>query len=97
MSAPWSSLRGALQHCLHRRLTFAAFRIAGQSVQFLVQRTSKVHHVAPVELDALQNVFVIAPFARTRETLVVLQPDERLSFEANTGAVDLTYPESAPG
>lgn len=97
MSAPWSSLREALQHCLDRRLTFAAFRIAGHAVQLLVQRTSKVHHVDPTELDALQNVFVIAPFALTRRTILVLKPDERLSFDANTGPVDLTFPESASG
>jgi isochorismate synthase len=97
VSTPWSSLREALQHCLDRRLTFAAFRIAGQAVQLLVQRTAKVHHVGPTELDALQNVFVIAPFEHTRETLYVLQPDERVSFDANTGPVDLTFPESAPG
>ena len=97
MSSPWSSLREALQYCLDRRLTFAAFRIAGKAVQLLVQRRSQVQHLRPSELDAMQNVFVIAPFAHTRETLHVLQPDERVSFDANTGPVDLTFPESAPG
>jgi hypothetical protein len=61
VNTPWSGLREALKHCLERRLTFAAFRIAGQAVQLLVQRTSKVHHLGTTELDTLRNVFVIAP------------------------------------
>jgi len=96
VNTPCSGLREALKHCLERRLTFAAFRIAGQAVQLLVQRTSKVHHVGTTELDTLRNVFVIAPFAHTQRTILVLQPDERLSFHADTGPIELTFPESAP-
>ena len=90
MSDPWSHLREALGTCLDQGSTFAAFRVPGQAVQLMAQRDPALKCVSPTALDGMEHVFLIAPFDHTRETLSVLRPDVRLTFDRGAVPNDLT-------
>lgn len=80
MSTPWYSLQVVLHQCIQRGLTFAAFRLPGEPVQVLVQRSPRLDRMAPEELERSDRIFLIAPFKRASEALSALRPDVELSF-----------------
>ncbi len=76
----------ALQWCLDRGLTFAAFR-SGQAVELWVQDEPQLTALRPEALDKEQDVFLVVPFQDPDGAVFTLRPDHR--YEFGEGAIDL--------
>ena len=74
------ALRKALDLCITKRLTFAAFRTPGQPVQLWAQRTPELETVDGTLLLGLNQVFLIAPFDLDREHVPFIRSDIELMF-----------------
>jgi hypothetical protein len=75
-----SVLRKALDSCVAARLTFAAFRRPGASVELWAQRDPGLEHVDGALLWEANQVFVLAPFAIDPERIPLIRSDVELEF-----------------
>jgi isochorismate synthase len=73
-------LHDALQRCLSRGLTFAAFRRPGQPAEIWAQRTAEIEHIDGALLLELNEAFVIAPFDLVDERIPFIRSDIELQF-----------------
>ncbi|MEO8068106.1 MAG: chorismate-binding protein [Flavobacteriales bacterium] len=76
-------MREALEYCLAKRLTFAAFRLPGEPVELWVQEDHSVEQVSADLLAKLKDRFVIAPFRSRTGQVMALRPDRRIVFGSN--------------
>lgn len=74
------ALHLALQRCLGRRLTFAAFRIPGQAPELWAQRTPALETVDSALLGELNGVFLIGAFHPDVARLPFIRSDVELAF-----------------
>jgi len=91
------ALRKALDLCITKRLTFAAFRTPGQYVQIWAQRNPEMEMVDGSLLMELNQVFLIAPFNLDRDHVPFIRADIELMFpEIDPDITRLEECEGAP-
>ena len=91
------ALRKALDLCITKRLTFAAFRTPGQDVQIWAQRNPEMETVDGSLLLELNQVFLIAPFNLDRDHVPFIRADIELMFpEIDPDISSLDECEGAP-
>lgn len=73
-------MREALEHCLAKGLTFAAFRLPGGPVELWVQTHRGIEQVSSDLLGKLKDRFVIAPFRSSAGQVMALRPDLCIVF-----------------
>lgn len=101
-------LHKALERCIQKRLTFAAFRVPGKPVQLWAQRDPGLETVDGTLLLGLNQVFLIAPFELAHGSVPFIRADIELMFaeidpdiarlEACDGSpeVEVPGPEATP-
>jgi len=75
-----TALREALRTCISKGLTFAAFREPGRPVRLMAQRSPAMAHLDAAALEAMEAVFVAAPFVSESGAMGILRPDAVLEF-----------------
>lgn len=73
-------LQKALERCIEKRLTFAAFRIPGRPVQLWAQRDPGLETVDGTLLLGLNQVFLTAPFLLPQGRVPFIRSDIELMF-----------------
>lgn len=74
------SLAEALDHCLSRSITFAAFRSPGGPVTLWAQRDPDLDRVESAMLYEVNDAFLIAPFEVEPDRFPIIRSDVELTF-----------------
>jgi len=75
-----NALARALEQCIAAELTFAAFRVPGQSVEIWAQRDPVLEKVDGDLLWELNEVFLLLPFQVDRRQVAYIRSDVELYF-----------------
>ena len=73
-------LREALERCLDKQLTFAAFRRPGHAPEIWAQRTPELEFIDGALLLELNEVFLVAPFDLATDRVPFIRSDVELEF-----------------
>jgi isochorismate synthase len=89
-------IKRTLANCLHRNLTFAAFRLDGHIHLWVSQRPG-LEEIPWEELETTRDVFILAPFFYNPARCTILRPSMRFDLTEGDDLDRLTTAKGGPG